>query len=412
MGLFSRREHQVTGLFLHIYLVIINSFVPMTLPIFTAAAMKMTRLTSPQPEQAPLPARAQPPVPNKLKKRVHEHSAEPPRSKQARQRDEILDAGVDVRADHVTAKEQILLLELEKARQTTLRRELEDAQQAARVRDRENAEQATRIRELEVKAEKSEAENKTLKHFVVVSAQPHLGRLSTVHSHAPASEVYAGEQRPNSTQHMMRHKWDCAPEVVAERRFELDDGLSRKSRSNVLQSHDPPTTQHDSPAPPNPHPTPWQSHPGPNPATPARLEAAASDLATVLSKTFTYLSSFPWSRVLSTILASSSQPGVLFLLLAALYFTYSLILQIIMQRALHLLTAFIAFVLANAAHKMYFVAKQAELQGNWIHLAKGMGLNSGAIAALGMGVGMGNRNGDARMLMPASTGRLLEYEDV
>ncbi|KAF2115663.1 hypothetical protein BDV96DRAFT_599243 [Lophiotrema nucula] len=191
----------------------------------------------------------------------------------------------------------------------------------------ELARQRTRVRELE-------ANQLKMKQAVAFSTQTQLGippdfAPSVVDSLTYAPEVVVGGM-------------DSEAGTSSGYSPSASGALIPTHEGARIWPHEPPTVHHT---------TQQQSPPSPP-------QPPSFDIANV----FAAISTLPWSKAFGTLVESSSNPGLLLLLFALLYFTYS----IIMTRALYLLLAFGIGIVAYNARKTFFIAKQAELQGEYM----------------------------------------------
>lgn len=230
------------------------------------------------------------------------------------------------------------------------------------IQELELARQRTRIRELE-------ANELKMKQAVAFSTQAQLGippdfvDLSAVRSNAStaSSPPPLQQQRKDSgVKYFAPSMVDSlthAPEVVA-RGMDSDVGTSSGHSPSasiaLISTHEGDGNWHHE-TPPTIHHT-TQQHQQQSPLS--QPQPPTFDVA----KAIVAISTLPWSKAFNTLVESSSNPGLLLLLFALLYFTYS----IIMTRALYLLLAFGIGVVTYNARKTFFIAKQAQLQGEYM----------------------------------------------
>ncbi|KAF2726692.1 hypothetical protein EJ04DRAFT_517694, partial [Polyplosphaeria fusca] len=195
------------------------------------------------------------------------------------------------------------------------------------------ARQRTYIRDLE-------AREMSMKQTVAFSTQAQLG--------IPQEFVDLSTVEGNSSYH--------APEVVVGGMDLVDrasGGYSHSGSGALISQHDgAPTQHHESPT--FHHATPQQHQQ----SQPPRPQSPSVDFA----KIFAAISTLPWSKAFGLLAENSSNPGLVLVLLALLYFTYS----IIMTRAMYLLLAFVISIAAYTGHRIFFIAKQAEVHNEYM----------------------------------------------
>ena len=140
------------------------------------------------------------------------------------------------------------------------------------------------------------------------------------------------------------------------------------------------------------------------PATPDTKQSmagnAAANLTDAVKSAISNFNDVPWEKVGGLLTKHSHNPGLLIVLVFALYLLYS----IIMTKALYLLIAVVVGILAANGRKMFTVQKQAEIQGEYMRSIASK-LQSVEMLPPGAG-GFGSMS--TRMIMPSDTSRVEE----